>query len=93
MRILTFFYPGWQLYAGATPLALSAQSETGLMLADIPSGTYELVLRFEDSPQRTAAKWVSALGLLFLLIALWRLPRPTRIVTTNKVVTTSGHAG
>jgi hypothetical protein len=74
VRIATFFYPGWRAYADATPLALSIESETGLMLADIPAGTHELVLRFEDSPERITAKWVSVLGLVFLGIAGWRLP-------------------
>jgi hypothetical protein len=76
VRIAVFFYPGWQAYSDATPLVLESERETGLILTAVPAGTHELVLRFEDSPQRSAAKLVSMLGLVVAAMALWRLPWP-----------------
>ena len=62
----TFYYPGWRAYllhpetnAVVRELAISQRGELGLITVEVPAGIWRVLLRFEDTPVRRAAKVVS----------------------------------
>ncbi len=75
----TFYYPGWRAYL--TPefsdqivqeLKITPVGDLGRIQVHVPKGRYFLILEFDDTPVRTAGKWISAFSILFALgLLIW----------------------
>ncbi len=73
-----FWYPGWTAYLlegkdGRPVRRLALEREAGPLarvVAPVPAGEGYILLRFEDTPLRAAAKWVT-LGTLITLVLGW----------------------
>ncbi|NOZ05799.1 MAG: hypothetical protein GXP41_05535 [Chloroflexi bacterium] len=75
-----FYYPGWRAYlldvqTGEVQKALPIvpRGKLGKMTMDVPAGSHLVLLRFEDTPVRTAGKILSLLA-LFVAGVLWLWP-------------------
>ncbi len=71
----TFYYPGWHAYrldaeTGAVleELPIALRGELGLMTVRLPTGTGQVLLRFEDTPVRALGTAVSATSLVLVLV-------------------------
>jgi len=69
LRFFQFHFPGWQATLDGQPLPIRPETESGLILVDLPAGQHSLQLRFGDTPIRLAAMLLSGLAGLGLLIA------------------------
>jgi hypothetical protein len=86
----TFYYPGWRAYlldaesnAVVRELAISQRGDLGLMTVEVPAGIGRVLLRFEDTPVRRAAKeisWLTSILVVALVVVrTWlRRSRPGR---------------
>jgi hypothetical protein len=86
-----FWYPGWTAYRldgkdGRQVEKLDVQREDGPLarvVVPIPEGQGYILLRFEDTPLRAAARWITLFTLIVsvlaaLAAALWRRRRVTQ---------------
>ena len=75
----TFYYPGWRAYL--TPefsneivreLTIEPVGDLGRIQVHVPKGRYFLILRFDDTPPRTAGEWISGFSVLLALgVLIW----------------------
>jgi hypothetical protein len=73
-----FWYPGWTAYRldgkdGRPVEKLEARREDGPLarvVVPIPQGQGYILLRFEDTPLRAAARWITLATLLVLAVAV-----------------------
>mgnify|MGYP001048072342 CR=1 FL=1 len=79
-----FWYPGWTAWLldgknGRPVGKLAVQREDGPLariVVPIPAGQGYILLRFEDTPLRTASRWVTyATGFASLLVVVWTVLR------------------
>jgi hypothetical protein len=77
LRLYTFYFPGWRAYVDDEEVEIDVAGPEGFITLQVPEGEHEVLVRFEDTPSRTAGWIISALGLAMLLIALTRMPAPT----------------
>jgi hypothetical protein len=72
--INTFNFPGWKVYLKqdgiVKPLTISDANDYKLVEVMLPRGSYELIVRFEDTLVRIIANVLSILSFLFALIML-----------------------
>ena len=69
LRLLHFFFPGWQARLDDRPVTLVTEAGTGLMLVDIPAGRHSLTVYFGQTPIRRFASILTGLTLLALAAA------------------------
>jgi len=69
IAIRTFYYPGWVAEVDGVPTETRPHSKLGLLAAEIPAGSRELVFRFDSLPHRRAAGGVSVATALGLVVA------------------------
>jgi hypothetical protein len=70
VRLNTYAYPHWIARLDRTPLKLSTEPGSGLMLVDLPAGQHTLTLDYEIyQPAQVWARRISALA--WLLFAAW----------------------
>jgi hypothetical protein len=69
-RILTFNYLGWQAYLDGRPAAFEPVGPDGMIQVTVPAGQHELLLRFEDTLERTVALLVSVASLALVAALL-----------------------
>lgn len=62
----TTYYPGWEATVDGTPQGVESLDGLGLVGLRLPVGSHRVVLRFEPTPVRRYATWLSLLGLCFL---------------------------
>jgi hypothetical protein len=65
LRLHTAYFPGWTAYVDGVRAQVDS-SEQGNILLGIQPGEHRVTIRFEDTPPRTAGKWVSAVSLLIV---------------------------
>jgi hypothetical protein len=70
LGIYTRYFPGWQATVDGAPVEITPWGEQGLMQVQVPAGEHTLVLRFEDTPVRTAGKAISLLALV-IVVGVW----------------------
>lgn len=66
IRINTAYFPGWTLYQNGKREAIAFQAH-GLIDFDIPAGTHTILARFEETPVRKVADFISIISLLWLV--------------------------
>lgn len=67
-----FAFPGWRAWIDNRPLELSSTDPNGLISATLPAGNHTLELKFTDTPLRLAAKLISQVSLLILVLLVGR---------------------
>jgi len=70
LRLFTFYFPGWRAYVDGEEVEIQVGDPEGFITLMVPAGEHEVVVRFEDTPPRTAGWIISAAGLTVLVIAL-----------------------
>ncbi|OQY44161.1 MAG: hypothetical protein B6242_13305 [Anaerolineaceae bacterium 4572_78] len=71
-RFLTFYFLGWHAYQDGEQIDIDIEDNTGLITVFVPSGRHEIELRFEDTPLRATANWISLLTVLMMGVLLLR---------------------
>jgi hypothetical protein len=77
LQFYTYFFPGWRVYVDGQRLpdtALRAETAYGLLTVDIPPGSHHVLLRWGDTPVRTAGKalMLASLALVVVMVAFPR---------------------
>lgn len=75
VRFRTFNYPGWSVSVDGKPAPLTTARD-GTFTVGVPAGEHALSARFEETPLRLAADWVSLAGVVGLMgLAVWKVVR------------------
>ncbi|MCP4518012.1 MAG: YfhO family protein, partial [Delftia sp.] len=77
LRLYTFYFPGWRAYVDGEEVEIEVAGPEGFITLRVPEGEHEVLVRFGDTPPRTAGWIISAVGLVMLLIAMALMPIPT----------------
>lgn len=67
IKINTFYFPGWKVLINGQKADIDYQNKEGLIKFIVPSGKYQVVVKFEDTPLRKISNSLS-LGSFVLLI-------------------------
>jgi hypothetical protein len=71
LRLNTFYFPGWTLYVDGRESEINYDNPQGVMEFSVEPGRHDIVVRFADTPIRTAAKGLSLLAALALASLPW----------------------
>lgn len=63
-RLHMLYFPGWRAYLDGAEVPLEISRPGGFILVDVPAGSHDLLLRFGDTPVRTAANYLSVVSVL-----------------------------
>jgi hypothetical protein len=66
-RLYLFYFPGWHVYVDGEEAEIEVAGPEGFITVWVPAGEHEVVVRFEDTPPRTAGWSISVVGLLALV--------------------------
>lgn len=72
-EIYNFYWLGWRAEADGRPLAISPSENHGLITLALPAGDYTLRVFLGSTPARDIASVVTAISIVGLILALWRL--------------------
>lgn len=66
----TFFFPGWKVFIDGreTPIQFQDPNYRGVITYDVPQGTHEIAVKFQDTKVRLLAKMVTAAFVLFFVV-------------------------
>jgi len=78
LRLYTFYFPGWRATVDGREVDIEVASPEGFITLWVPAGQHEVLVRFEDTPARTAGWTISLITLPFLIAALILIPIPSR---------------
>jgi hypothetical protein len=70
LRLYLFYFPGWHVYVDGEEAQIEVAGPEGFITLWVPEGEHEVLVRFEDTPPRTAGWAISAAGLGMLVVAL-----------------------
>lgn len=84
LRIRTFNFPGWKADLDGRQTKIRTETDTGVILIDVPKGAHQIKLTFGDTPIRIIGKIISLLSIITLLL-LVLLKRPA-IGKPNKII-------
>lgn len=73
-RLFTFYFPGWRAYVDGQEVAIEVAGPEGFITFWIPAGEHDVLVRFGDTPPRTAGWVISALGLLVFALVVILMP-------------------
>jgi hypothetical protein len=68
LRTHAFYFPGWQVRIDGHPVETQATGDLGLVSAEVPAGRHQVRIRFETTPPRCAARWVSLAAWAVLVV-------------------------
>jgi len=74
LRLFLFDFPGWRAYVDGQETPITIAKPEGLITLKVPAGEHEVLLRFADTPPRTAGWIVTGVGLIVFFVAVWRFP-------------------
>lgn len=75
LRLYLFHFPGWKAYIDGQETEIKLANPEGFITVWVPAGEHEVLLRFEDTPPRTAGWIIAGASLVIFLIAIWRFPQ------------------
>ena len=78
LRLYTFYFAGWRAYVDGEEVDIEVASPEGFITLWVPAGEHQVLVKFEDTPPRTAG-WIISAVTLALFIALLLAPPPLRI--------------
>lgn len=64
IQLASVYFPGWIGFVNGKKVAVSASSEFGLSTLQVPAGENQILLKFENTPIRTAGNLLSFLGII-----------------------------
>jgi hypothetical protein len=67
VRVNILYFPGWTAYRDTEKISIAYEND-GLINLQLPMGTHEVVVRFEETPVRAVANAISLMGLLWLSV-------------------------
>jgi len=70
VRFYTYYFPGWKAYVDEQPVPLWPSGSLGLITLTVPQGEHVVTIRFEDTPLRAGAKWITLLTVILLAACL-----------------------
>ncbi len=73
----SYYFPGWVVRVDNRPVEITPSKEGNIQFA-IEPGEHIITVTFEDTWPRTAGKFVSAAGLIILVIIIWRSTLSTK---------------
>ncbi|HUV89309.1 MAG TPA: 6-pyruvoyl-tetrahydropterin synthase-related protein, partial [Anaerolineae bacterium] len=76
LRLYTFYFPGWRATVDGQEVEIEVAQPEGFITLWVPAGQHEVLVRFEDTPPRTAGWIVSVVGLAGLVVALGFMRTP-----------------
>ncbi len=71
----TRYFPGWTASIDHRPAALQPYGDQGLILVNVPAGSHDVRIQFEDTPPRQIGALISAISLAIALMALVKFRR------------------
>ncbi len=71
----TRYFPGWTASIDHRPTALQPYGDQGLILVNVPAGSHDVRIQFEDTPPRQIGALISAISLAIALMALVKFRR------------------
>jgi len=76
LRLYTFYFPGWRAYVDGERVEIDVAAPEGFITLQVPEGTHEVLVRFENTPSRRIGLAVSAAAVISLaaICILWRNP-------------------
>jgi hypothetical protein len=74
LRLYLFYFPGWKAYVNGQETPIEIAKPEGFITLWVPEGQHEVLVRFEDTPPRTAGWAIAGASLAVLLLAVWRFP-------------------
>lgn len=74
LRLYTFYFPGWRAYVDGKEAKIEIAGPEGFITVWVTRGRHEVLVRFEDTPPRTAGWIISAAGACLLCLALVLMP-------------------
>ncbi|HLZ10848.1 MAG TPA: hypothetical protein VKT80_19850, partial [Chloroflexota bacterium] len=81
-------FPGWQVVADGRAVATSSTVPDGLLLADLPAGSHDVVLSFVDTPIRFAGWLIAGITVVLLVVGglfqFWRSKSTPEIPTATE---------
>jgi len=85
LRLFIFYFPGWRAYVDGEEVEIEVAGPEGFITLWVPEGEHEVLVRFGDTPPRTAGWAISAAGLVALIVALFQFTalRFAACLTTN----------
>ncbi|MCX7682347.1 MAG: 6-pyruvoyl-tetrahydropterin synthase-related protein, partial [Anaerolineae bacterium] len=78
LRLYTFYFPGWRAYIDGQEAEIQIAGPEGFITVWVTRGKHEVLVRFEDTPPRTAGWLISAAGAGILCLALVVTPGAAR---------------
>ena len=79
VRFRNFYFPGWEVYIDGKPTNISMDPKMGSMVIHVPAGKHQLVIRFELTPIRKGAMYVSLIALIIYLFLISKLFKGKKI--------------
>jgi hypothetical protein len=77
-RLFLFYFPGWHVYIDGQEVEIEVAGPEGFITFWVSEGKHDVLVRFEDTPPRTAGWVISAVGLVALVVALALMPAPAK---------------
>lgn len=77
LRLYTFYFPGWQAYVDGESVEIEIARPEGFITVQVPEGTHDVLVRFEDTRPRRLG-WAVSGGALVALIAIMAAWRDTK---------------
>lgn len=90
LRVLRFYYPGWQVKIDGQDVAIVPEAGSGLITFDVPAGDHVIEVVFRETPQRLAADVVSLVALAgFILVTVRAQTHATGLTSTSQPIVKS----
>lgn len=70
IKINSLFFPGWKFQINGKNTPISIQGPDGVMSLELNQGFHQIRGRFEETPLRLIADWISILSAVFLIITV-----------------------
>lgn len=70
IKINSLFFPGWRFQIDGKNAPISIQEPGGVMSLELNQGYHQIRGRFEETPLRFIADWISILSAVFLIITV-----------------------
>jgi hypothetical protein len=67
-RLHTLYFPGWRAYLDGQEVPIKISRPGGFIQVQMPAGSHDLLLRFENTPIRTTSEVIFAISLLASLV-------------------------
>lgn len=74
LRLYTFYFPGWSAYTDGERVEIEVAAPEGFITLEVPEGTHDVLVRFEDTLPRRLGLVMSAVTLFALaaVCVIWR---------------------